>query len=78
MGFEITLRHTTLGKDPLDEVSACRRDLYLTTHNTHNRQASITPEGFEPAIPARELPAAGFGLVVNGICSDQYTSKRCF
>ena len=29
-----------------------RRDLYLTTHNTHKRQSSMTPEGFEPAIPA--------------------------
>jgi len=76
MGFKITLRHTTLGRDPLDEASACRRDLYLTTHNTHNRQASITPAGFEPAIPTSELAAAGFGLVVTGICCAQYTSKR--
>jgi hypothetical protein len=28
-------RHTTLGKTPLDERPARRRDLYLTTHNTH-------------------------------------------
>jgi hypothetical protein len=33
-GFTITLRHTTLGRTPLDEGSARRRDLYLTTHNT--------------------------------------------
>jgi hypothetical protein len=34
-GFTITLyRHTTLGRTPLDEWSARRRDLYLTTHNT--------------------------------------------
>ena len=26
----------------------------MTTHNTHNRQTSIPPEGFEPAIPASE------------------------
>jgi hypothetical protein len=33
--------HThTLGRTPLDERSARRRDLYLTTHNTHNRQTS--------------------------------------
>jgi len=76
MGFTITLRHTTLGMDPLDEASACRTDLFLTTHNTHNRQTPITPAGFEPAIPANELPAAGFGLVVTGICSGRYTSKR--
>jgi hypothetical protein len=40
-GFTITLRHTTLGRTPLDEWSARRRDLYLTTHNTHNRQTSM-------------------------------------
>jgi hypothetical protein len=74
LGFGITLRHTTLGRDSLDEASACLKDLYLTTHNTHNRQASIIPAAFEPAIPASELAAAGFGLVVNGICSNQYTS----
>jgi len=27
------LRNTTLGRTPLDEGSARRRDLYLTTHN---------------------------------------------
>jgi len=46
----------TLGRTPLDEGSAFRRYLYLTTHNTHNRQISMPPAGFEPAIPARELP----------------------
>jgi len=34
-GCTITLRHTTLGRTPLDEWSAGQRDLYLTTHNTH-------------------------------------------
>ena len=29
---------TTVGSIPLDEWSASCRDLYLTTHNTHNRQ----------------------------------------
>jgi hypothetical protein len=33
-GSAITLRHATLGKTTLDEWSAPRRDLYLTTHNT--------------------------------------------
>jgi hypothetical protein len=36
-GFTMTLWHTTLGRTPLDEWSARRRDLYLTTHNTHDR-----------------------------------------
>jgi hypothetical protein len=52
----ITLRHTTLGRTPLDEGSVRRRDLYLTTHNTHNRQTSIPAAGFEPATPASERP----------------------
>ena len=30
-------RRTTVGTTPLDEWSARRRDLYLTTRNTHNR-----------------------------------------
>ena len=55
-GFEIKLRHTTLGRTPLDEWSVRRRDLYLTINNTHKRQASMPPAGFEPAIPASEEP----------------------
>ena len=35
-GFEITLRHTTFGRTPLDEWSARRRDSYL--HNTQNSE----------------------------------------
>ena len=30
-------RRTTVGRTPLDEWSARRKDLYLTTHNTHNK-----------------------------------------
>jgi len=51
-GFTITLRHTTLSRTPLDEWSAQCRDLYLTTHNTHNRQISRPLAEFKPAIPA--------------------------
>jgi len=54
--FEITLRHTTLGRTSLEEWSARRRDLYLTTHNSYKRQISMPPAGFEPAIPASERP----------------------
>jgi hypothetical protein len=36
-GFTIALRHATLGRTPLEEGSARRRRLYLTTHNTHKR-----------------------------------------
>jgi hypothetical protein len=57
-GFTIThFRHTTLGRTPLDEWLARRRDLYLTTHNTHNRQTSMPPAGFEPVIPAKRAAA---------------------
>jgi hypothetical protein len=55
-GFTITFRHTTLGRNPLDEGPARRRDLYLTTHNTHKRQTSMPPAVFEPSIPAGERP----------------------
>jgi len=51
LGFTITL-----GRTPLDEWSARRRDLYLTTNNTHKRQTSMPPAGFEPTIPASERP----------------------
>ena len=52
----ITFRHSTLGRTPMNQWSARRRDLYRTTHNTHNRQTSIPPAGFESTIPATERP----------------------
>jgi hypothetical protein len=52
-GFEITLRHTTLGRTPEDERSACRRDLYLTTQNTHKRQTSMLQAGFKTRNPSK-------------------------
>jgi hypothetical protein len=55
-GFMITLRHTTVSRTSLDEWSARRTDLYLTTHNTHDRQQSMLPVGFEPAVPISERP----------------------
>ena len=45
-----------MGTTPLDEGPALRRDLYLTKHNTHNRQTSMPPAGFEPTIPVSERP----------------------
>jgi len=51
-----SVTHNTLVRTPLDELSARRRDLYLTTHNTHKRQTPTPPTGFEPAIPAGERP----------------------
>jgi hypothetical protein len=50
-----THTHThTLARTTLDQGSARRRDLYLTIHNTHNRQTAMPPPEFEPAIPVSE------------------------
>jgi len=55
-GSMITLRHSTVGRMPLDEWSARRTDLYLTTHDTHKRQTSMPPAGIKPTIPTSERP----------------------
>ena len=55
--FTITLRHTTLVSTPLDEWSARRRDLYLTTHNTQNRQTSMPPGGIRTHNPSKRTAA---------------------
>ena len=51
-----TQRRATVGRTPLNEWSVRRRDLYLTSHNTHNRQTSMPRVGFEPTIAAGERP----------------------
>jgi len=51
-----TQRRTTVGRTPLDEWSTRRRELYLTIHNTHDRQTSMPPVGFEHTISAGERP----------------------
>ena len=58
MFLDHTRRRSTVGRTPLDAWSARRRDLYLTTHDTHNRQISMPPVGFEPTISAGEQPQA--------------------
>jgi hypothetical protein len=42
-GFEITLRHTTLGRTPLDERSTRLRNLYLTDMDTHGVIRTLNP-----------------------------------
>jgi hypothetical protein len=82
-GFTITLRHTTLGRIPLDEWSARRKD-YLTTHNIHERKTSMPPAGFEPTIPASRRPqthaldraATGIGTHLNRPAYLQHHSKH--
>jgi hypothetical protein len=48
--LESSTTHTTtrtVGRTPLDGRSALRRDFYLTTYNTQNRQISMPAVGFE-------------------------------
>ena len=52
MFLDHTQRRSTVGRTPLDEWPARRKNLYLTTHDTHNRQISMPPVGFEPTISA--------------------------
>jgi hypothetical protein len=51
-----TRRHITVGVIPLDERSAHHRDLYLTTHNTHNIQITMPLVEYEPTISAGKQP----------------------
>jgi len=68
-----TQRRTTVGRTPLDEWSARRRDLYLTTHNTHNRQTPMSPVGFEPTISTGERPQTyALGRADTGTGNYQY------
>jgi hypothetical protein len=63
MFLDHTQRRSTVGRTPLDELSARRRDLYLTTHDTHNRQIFMPPVGFEPTISVGERLAAAHLLL---------------
>jgi hypothetical protein len=55
MFLDHTQWRTTVGRTPLYEWSVRCRDLYLTTHDTHNRQISMPPVGFEPTISVGQL-----------------------
>ena len=55
-GSSITPRRATFVRTPLDEWSACRRDPYLTIHNTQKRQTSMPAAKFKLEIPASESP----------------------
>jgi len=55
--YLITQTHSdTISRTHLGECSARRRDLYLTTHNTHKTQKAMPPAGSETTIPATERP----------------------
>ena len=68
MSLDYTQRRSTVGRTPLDEGSARRRDLYLTTHDTHHRQISMPPVGFEPTISAGEGQGRSPAEILNPIC----------
>jgi len=53
-----TQPHNIVSRNPLDDLPARCRDLYLTTRNTHNRQTFLPPVGFELTILAGEWPQA--------------------
>jgi len=55
--------HTTFGRKHLDEWSARRKDIYLQTHNTYNRQIFMSPAKFEPTISAGERPQINVATV---------------
>ena len=76
-------RRITVGKTPLDECSARRRDLYRKTHNTPNRKTSMLPVGFDPTIPASERPQTnvlGGAVIGTGIGSfrEEYSYTQIY
>ena len=58
--LDVSRSHTTTHHSRYDSsgrmISSSQRP--LTTHDTHNRQISMPPVGFEPTISADERPAA--------------------
>ena len=68
-----THRRTKVGRTPLDES---QRPLPDNTHNTHNRQISMPPVGFEPTISAGERPQTyALDRVPAGIGDTQSNTK---
>ena len=79
-GFTITLSHTIIGRTPLDEWSVRHRDLYPTTHNTHNdrhpclrrnsNQQSQQFNGRSPPPKIARLPGSAdlFNTTANWYC----------
>ena len=72
-----TQRRIAVGWTPLDEWSAHCRDLYLTTHNTHNKRP-CPPVGIEPTVSASMWPLtytsdrAASGTSTYIYCTQQY------
>ena len=73
-----TQRRITVGRTPLDERSARRRDLYLTIHNIHMRHTSMSPAGFEPIISAGErLQTYALDCAANGTGFEAQIDRKC-
>jgi len=68
-----THSNTMFGRTFLDERSACRRAVCLTTHNPHKRQTSMPLAAFEPEVPSSKWPQthsvdhAATGIELNSI-----------
>jgi hypothetical protein len=81
MFLDHTQRRSTVGRTPLGERSARRRDLCLTTHDTHNRQISMPPVGVEPTISVGERPLIARPEESYRLCCvvvyDLETSRMC-
>jgi hypothetical protein len=56
LNFEASRWHSVTHDFSGRVISPMQRDLYLTTHNTHNRQTSMPSERFEPTAPASKRP----------------------
>ena len=65
----------TVGTTPLDEWSARRRGLYLTTHSTHNRQTSMSTTGFGHTFPAGLRPRGHWHRLLLSIYI--FSFKKC-
>jgi len=55
--FIITLRHNAVGRTPLDDWSVRSSDLYLTKHNTQNRQDFYSEDGIRTRNPSKRAAA---------------------
>jgi hypothetical protein len=73
-----TERRTTVGRTPLNEWSARRRDLYMTIHNTHNRHPcpprDSNPE-FQQAPQTYVLDRAASGTGLQPFTSWNYGNR---
>jgi hypothetical protein len=54
----VSLRRTTLYRNPLDEGSARAWDFHLTTHNTHKKHTFMSPGGVRTRKPKKRVAAA--------------------